>query len=315
MGILLKIYYKLFTKNKGLILDKKDDRDYTLGGIFDKKILRKDGQWLDFLPDGEKQKDPLETMSCTSQSLLNCVEIINKVKWNINKDYSDRFLAKCSGTTHNGNSMRTVLETLRKYYGVVREKQWDGHGFMSWDIYYKAIPKDILNMGQLWIKEYNLKYANVNSNSHDAMMKALKYSPLYTAGFAWMQRNGKYQSYGNANHAFVIVGYVKDEYWLIFDSYAPFVKKLDWNYKFSFTRSIFLNKKETKYNQKAIDKLRKRGLKYIMTVERAGEIFELTDNGLKYLSPKEWNNLNVKRTANEKKLIGITTSLYNTLIK
>lgn len=313
-NLIAKIYYKFFTKNKGLLKEEYDARDYVFGAVKKREILREDGQWTAFLPKGEPQKNPLETMSCTSQSLLNCVEIINKAKYKVDKNYSDRFLAKCSGTNKYGNSMRKVLETLRKYYGTVRENQWSGVGFKSWADYYKAIPQDILNMGQLWIKEYKLEYERVNSDKN-SMMNALKYSPLYVAGFAWYQKNGIYQSYGKANHAFIVVGYKQNEYWLAFDSYSPFLKKLAWNYKFSYVKSVFLEKKKKEYNQKAINKLMDRGLKYIMTVERSGEIFRLTNNGLEYISPEEWNTINVKRTAEEKQLIGITTALYNNLIK
>lgn len=313
--LLLTIYYKLFTENKGLLKDESDDRDYQFGAGIERKVLREDGQWTEFLPEVEKQKNPIETMACTNFGLLNCIEIINKVKYNAVKNYSDRFLAKCSGTTHNGNSMRKVLETLRKYYGTVREKQYPSD-FSSWSNYYKAIPQNILNMAQLWIKEYKLEYESVNS-SQNAILTALKYSPLYVAGFAWRRdKNGVYQSYGRANHCFTIVGYKQNEYWLAFDSYSPFLKKLDWNYKISYIKSIYLEKKETEYNQEAIAKLRDKGLEFLMTVERAGEIYRLTnDNKLQYISPKEWNNLNVKQTANEKKLVGITTALYNNLIK
>ena len=90
-------------------------------------------------------------------------------------------------------------------------------------------------MGKLWIKEYELKYENHIDNKQ-RMMEALKYSPLWTAGFAWYQKDGLYRSYGTANHAFLVVGYVEGEYWLAFDSYSPFLKKLDWNSaKFTLT--------------------------------------------------------------------------------
>jgi len=312
-NLIAKIYYKFFTKNKGLLKEEYDERDYKFGAVKKRKLLREDGQWTTFLPKGELQKNPLETMACVSFSLLNIIEILNKLKFKANKNYSDRFLAKCSGTNEYGNSMREVLETLRKYYGAVREKQYASE-FSTWNKYYKAIPQNILNMGQLWIKEYKLEYESVNSNTNQ-MMNALRFSPLYVGGFAWYRENGIYQSYGRANHCFVIVGYKQNEYWLAFDSYFPFVKKLAWDYKFSYVKSIFLEKKEKEYNQKAINELMNRNLKYIMTVERAGEIFRLTDNGLEYISPKEWNNINVKRTAEEKQLIGITTALYNNLIK
>lgn len=314
MNILMQIYYKLFTKNKGLLKDIKDNRDYLFGTGIGRKILQKNGQWTNFLPDGELQKNPTETMSCTSQALLNCVEIINKRKWDETKNYSDRFLAKCSGTTRRGNSMRKVLEALRKYYGTVREKQWDGKEQKSWNEYYKNIPQNILGMAQLWIKEYNLEYESVGATPK-RIMKALEYSPLYVAGFAWSHKNNIYQSYGNANHAFTIVGYEIGKYWLAFDSYSPHLKKLSWNYKFSYVRSIFLKKKKLQYDQRAINRLIARGFNWILKAESNGEIYALTDNGLKYISPQEWNKINVQISAENKKLIGISNEYYNKLLQ
>jgi len=311
--ILFTIYYKLFTKNKGLLKDEPDNRDYIFGAGIERKIIRPDGQWIEFLPTGELQKNPIETMSCTSQSLLNCIEIINKAKWGESKNYSDRFLAKCSGTTRYGNGMRTILETLRKYYGTVRENQWDGAGHSSWSKYYKSIPKNILNMAQLWIKEYELEYESVNL-SKNAIMRALQCSPLYVAGFAWVKQDGLYRSYGRANHAFTIVGYKQNEYWLAFDSYSPFLKKLDWNYKFGAIKSIFLEKKKTKYNQQAINKLMKRGFQYIQRPLSSGQIYKLTQAGLQHLTAEQARDLGIRTLSNNKQLIGITENLYNDLI-
>ena len=313
-NLIAKIYYKFFTKNKGLLKEEPDERDYIFGAIKKRKVLREDGQWTAFLPKGELQKNPLETMSCTSQSILNCVEIINKIQYNEDKNYSDRFLAKCSNTTKRGNSVRKVLETLRKYYGTVGEKQWSGANFKSWENYYKAIQKDILDMGQLWIKRYNLEYESVKDNKSE-LTDALKYSPLCAAGFAWYNKNGLYQSYGRANHYFVIVGYKQNEYWLAFDSYSPFLKKLDWNYKFSYVKTLFLEKNKIGYNQEVINKLKKRGYKYIQRPEANGEFYELTDQGLKYLTSEQARDLGIKTLSTNKQLIGINEEYYNSLIK
>jgi len=308
----LKIYFKLFTVNKGLIKDVKDSRDYVYGfsGI-EKEIIRPDGQWQ--TPEGEIQRGTIESMSCTSQSLLNVVEMINLNKWKETKDYSDRFLAKCSGTTHNGNTMRTVLETLRKNFGTVREEQWKAD-YSSWWTYYAGIPQNILNLGKLWIKSYELQYEEVPLNK-TLMMDALKYSPLYVSGFAWHLSNGLYRSYGGANHAFTLVGYKENKYWLAFDSYDEFLKKLDWNFRFGNIKSVLLKKKENTFNKELIKRLRDRGFDFVMRVLGDGQVYKLEDDKLVKVEPQEIKDMTINDLSKSKKLIGIDETFYNSLLE
>jgi hypothetical protein len=146
-------------------------------------------------------------------------------------------------------------------------------------------------------------------------MEALKYSPLWTSGFAWYPKNGLYRNYGRANHAFMIIGYVEGSHWLVFDSYSPFIKKLEWDYKFSGTKVIMLGKKSLAYNTEKIQNLMNKGYTHILRAENNGEVYKLNKDGLTKVEPEQLIKDGVKVLADYKKLVGVTEDLYNSLIK
>jgi len=311
------LYFKLIQKypflsnfiklNNGFLSEKESFNDYIFGASNVKKtILRPDGQWKHFIPVTEKQSGKLDSMACVSFSLLNVIETLNKAKWGEDKNYSDRFLAKNSNTTKKGNSMKKVIDSLRKK-GVIKQDMWQ-NDFNSWNEFYRTIRIELLEMGMLWIKEYDLKYERV-PDYKQTMIEALKYSPLWTSGFAWYKKDGLYRSYGRPNHAFTIVGYIENSHWIAFDTYDSFIKLLDWNFKFNGTKAIFLNKKSLKYNTSKIKNLKERGYIYIIRPEAQGEAYRLEVDKLVRVESKEFTEANF----NEK--IGITENLYNSLIR
>jgi hypothetical protein len=300
--------------NSGVMPEEKNDKDYVFGAgnEINKQILQADGQWFDYLPEDELQNKGHETMSCTCHALHNVIEILAKRKWKNNWNKSDRFLAKLSGVTSQGNSMRRVLDTFNRV-GAVNEDVWPHLQGMTWSEYYKPVPSEIQGKAQAFLIDYRMNY-ETSSTHPNALMEMLKYSPLYIAGYAWYKQGEYYRSYGQANHAFVLIGYEKGKCWYAYDSYSPHIKKLAWDFQFVSPRVIYLNRVNASFNMSAIKQLQNRGLKYIMRVTLNGEIYELTDDGLKFIDPQKWNDLNVKLNADAKKLIGITEDFYNTLI-
>ena len=303
--------------NFGLIPEDLKPEDYIFGGLtsLTKKILQPSGQWLDFLPSEEKQQGRrVETMACTCFSCLNVLEMLAKKRdfgdWN----KSDRFTAKLSGTSYNGNLQSRVLDSVRKVNGSVDESLWPANiDEFSWSEFYATVPKAIQDKGLIFVNDYEVGFEAVWSTAN-ALKEALKYSPLYVAGFAWAESGGLYRSYGSANHAFTLVGYKDGEYWLAFDSYFPYIKKLAWNYSICFPKVITLNKRGASYNANEIKNLMNRGLAYIMRVMAAGEIYKLDTDKLTYISPEEWNNLNVELSADQKKLVGVSEEFFNRLL-
>ena len=78
------------------------------------------GDWSAFLPVGESQIGLYgDTLACVTFSALNCLETLQKFKGN-DTNYSDRFTAKMSGTTKNGNYLQAVANSIR-HDGLVDE--------------------------------------------------------------------------------------------------------------------------------------------------------------------------------------------------
>jgi len=277
-----------------------------------KEIIAEDGQYDLFLPDEEIQAGRrMESMNCTRFGLLNAIEILAKIKYGKNWNRSDRYNG--GGVTQNGSTMSSALDSVRKYYGTVDEKVWpvDWDNF-TWNEYYKAIPGEIRQLGLGWLKEYEVGFERVPQNIN-LIKEALKYSPLYVSGFAWYESRGLYRSYGQANHCFTVYGYEEQKCLKAFDSYPPYKKQLDWNYQFGTIYAITLKKKSIKYNEAEIKKLMQRGIKYIIRVFSAGEVYELQGDKLVKVEPQEIKDITIRNLSEAKKLIGITEQTYNKL--
>lgn len=187
--------------NTGLILQARKPRDWEQGGIVGAEwgVENSSGQWMDFLPEGEMQsRYGLETMSCVSQSFCNVHEIFLK-KRGIDIDFSDRYLAKMSGTSKQGNTFWAVAEAARKY-GMIKEEDWDWKPeYNEWSEYYAQVPVEVQ---EKTIEDWDYQYRWVDVGN-EAIMEGLKYSPLQVC---------------NEWHAFCIVGY-DSRGWITYDSY------------------------------------------------------------------------------------------------
>lgn len=229
----------------GLQIVKKKKGDYQLGtsNSLNRRVLNPSGQWTNFLPIGELQRVGVESLACTTFALLNAVEILEREEFGEERNWSDRFLAYASNTTRNGNNPIKVAETLRKKGNVIENEWGNSLSLNSWNKYYEVPPQKLYTLAREFIKEYNFGYEWVNPNKAD-MIKALRYSPLTVAGWAWTQdKDGLfYTPKGKkAVHSFVVYGYEVGRHWKVFDSYDKTTKRLRWDYKFSMVQSYTLH--------------------------------------------------------------------------
>src|SRR5258708_36742261 len=109
-------------------------------------------------PVGEHQYSPaIDTMACVSYSATHCIESqILFLKGEV-ANLSERFLAKMSGTTHQGNYQQKVVEAILKY-GMVTDKDWPQPQQFTWDEYYADIPQSVIDKGQEFLKKWNVSY-------------------------------------------------------------------------------------------------------------------------------------------------------------
>ena len=219
--------------NYGLRLDTIQEQDFVLGATnqLGGTPLMPDGQWDNYIPVKESQGlNNIETMACTSFGTLNCIEVLERFEYGTNSNYSDRFLAKISGTNKSGNSPQTVAETLRKK-GTVKQEYWDfDFNIKTFADFYKEIPQKLYTLALEFCLEYSFGHEYVNSN-YDSLMKALTYSPLGFSTYAWIKKEDiYYRPQGMSdNHWVMCYGYKRNYYWKVFDSYDNSHKKIRWD--------------------------------------------------------------------------------------
>jgi len=284
-------------------------------------VINPSGNYLNFLPDNEVQFDPeTDTMNCTCFGASHATEVVGRCLWNLTNRYSPRFLGKMSDTSLQGNSMTNVLDHERKICGMVLDSDWPFTQDMSWGDYYSIIPAALIAKGLQWTKDFTLNYSVVPMKKA-AIAEALKYSPLYVSGYAWaMGSNGYYQSWGTANHCFIIVGIDENGAYLAYDSYSPFVKKLDPNYLFGGIFSITLIKnKPMTFLQSQLQK----GIKWVLLTAQTvingvtwnAGVYNITaDGAIPDTVKQDLYNAGVKALAAQEQLEGLTPADFERLI-
>jgi hypothetical protein len=209
----------------GLIIDTIKPEDYILGGLtkLPKEVLQENKDWTPHLPAKELQAEKFETWACATFTVLNCIEILIKRKYNEKRNYSDRFLAVVSGTTKGGNSPHTVAEFLRKI-GVVPEEIYPFDA-KNYEEFYKPIPPKLYELAREFNEEWDFRHEFVKGEDID---EAIQYSPLLISVAAWFKKKGDYYYRPKGmkdNHAVTYVKREKDCR-LIFDSYDEILKKV-----------------------------------------------------------------------------------------
>ena len=219
------------------------------------KVLQPDGNWTAYLPVVEYQnRNGLETANCTAFGTLNCIETLIKRKYNIEENFSERFLGVAAGTRPPGNSPHVVCDAIRDK-GLIDERVLPfGDDIDIIDEYYSPDPltADLLYAGKSWLDKWEFTHSWViypsTKNKQKELFDALKYSPIGASVLAWKQNNdGLYtKSEGEPdNHWISVYGYEYKKAWLVFDHYDNTNKKLIWNYDFGYAKRFAINKKET----------------------------------------------------------------------
>lgn len=228
-------------KNYGLKIDPVViGKDYVLGsyGSLDGEVLQPDGQWDAWLPVDELQNlNGIEPFCCVTEAALNCVETLIRRQFGAERNYSDRLLATISGTAAlQGNSLQAVSEMLRKE-GDVLEAQWPFDSTITtFEKFYAPVPDHLLILAKEFVAEfaYNHEYVPCDPSS---LKKALTYSPLNVATYAWIEDSttGLYYFPPGypANHCVMLYGYVEGQYWKIFDSCDNTHKRMRWDTQFA----------------------------------------------------------------------------------
>lgn len=219
--------------------------------------------WTPYLPSNEKQYNKkFDTMACVSFSALNAIEtqmnfliannLLTPAQFIVIKELgfidennkfncSDRFTAKMSGTTKNGNYLEKVGDSIRND-GILPEKDWKWDDTFNWDGFYSEIPqalkdkakkiKDIIQFNTEWviIKEWNQNVVNVlkYQTLHSPIQIAAPVCPMWSRFTLKPEDTVKTCPSVVPQHATIVYGV--DEVIRDFDHYNPFAKKLALDY-------------------------------------------------------------------------------------
>ena len=117
-------------------------------------------------------------MACVTFSALNSLETQIKFLTNQNRELSDRFTAKMSETTTNGNYLYKVGDSIREHSdgsgdGVVDEIEWPMPVGYTWAKYYEEIPQFVKDKGREFLKEWKIEYEFIDFN-RDSLIHHLK---------------------------------------------------------------------------------------------------------------------------------------------
>lgn len=239
---------------------EQSPKDWQFGARSEPSIVYiSKGERQVYLPKGELQfSAKADFLDCASRSPVNHYEALftyhyrhgmlpeNK-KWFEEKGYvvwrdglawiefSDRAIAVWSGTTRQGNSLKSPLEAIRTR-GLVPKKRLPRGEEMTWEEYHDkaaANAPDLIALGKEFLKRFTTNYEQVPIQNLDVVLET---EMVGLAGHGWPQPvHGIYQRTESwLNHAFL--GFLPK--YLVCDNYldenrqGDFIKELAGNYKF-----------------------------------------------------------------------------------
>jgi hypothetical protein len=227
-----------------------DKAHFVLGSsALPKVVLRADRDWKPLAPTFEPQLKQFETYNCTAFATIKCVQMYMRALGLTVENYSDRWVGIIAGTLPPGNDPHKVAEAIRKH-GLIPEAMLPfSEALSNVEEYYSfkgADEKACRKAGQDWLIKFGFGHEWVFQGGKDKqakMLEALQYSPLGVSVYAWEKQNGLFvkPSWADDNHwtECVLVDYVKNKYWVIFDTYLddgePY-KKLTWDYDFGYAK-------------------------------------------------------------------------------
>ena len=220
-----------------LIVEKPQEQDHVLGATGPEfEVLCEDGQWADFAPDPELQRNRFgDTFMCVSFSKNNIDEFILRKRYNEVFNFSDLFLGVGSGTVRGrGNSKRAVAE-WKRLHGYVLEGDYPFTSETTMDEAYKPLTKALLAAGMKGLDLMSFNYKWLVDNSAQSIMGGLRFSPVQVDVTNYKMKDGLVIWNPNSpdyNHEVAIFGYIEGKEWWVYDSENDQFLRYAWNYPF-----------------------------------------------------------------------------------
>lgn len=252
-------------ENTGFIAAEPSASAYVFGSTskIDYAVINPSAIWDPYLPDDEMQIGVyFDTMACVTFSAMNVLETLCNFYYKtgifsaetiaLAKQYgyidpatdkfnfSDRFIAKLSGTTKSGNTMENVANAIYKY-GLVPESKWpyprlQRTPVFDWDNYYSEISQDVIDFGKHIFEIIKINFEFFYDNDFQAHLKQgpFQVATAICPGWDRSMPNPVPACSAVVSHAHEIYGQDISQNFKDFDSYNPFRQLLASNYNLNW---------------------------------------------------------------------------------
>ena len=255
----------------GFIPDAPNPLHWKMGSgtarkVFGRTELMPGGHgWKDFLPKKEIQKrGKLETSACTIFGTANALETLANFYGytDFPKDLAERYNAVLAKITPEGGSPHRSAETFRLFGGIPEHALPFSEDIRSWEYFYAPDPmvEEFITLGQNLLRKYRIGHEFVWHSADEftpgKAIAALGRGTVCVSVSAWQERDGLYRKFGPDGHWLQLVDYKEGEYWLLYDSYEPTLKKYEWDAKFEQAKLFFMSPNPSKALPHEIDYLK-----------------------------------------------------------
>lgn len=217
--------------------------------------------WQKFTPDYERQNvDGVESFACTVYGSTKAwITLANFYGYSLPKNCSERFNAILANIEPPGADPHTVADSIRQWGMIHNDLLPFNETIKNTFEFYQPKPMDegFIAEGKKDVQRYTKGFEYVFNESPfraplvidrpKLLISALERGPVCVSVHGWKVKNGVYykDKYDSDNHWTFLVGFKEGKYWLVHDQYAPFLKKLDWNYNFQTAMVYFLKPNES----------------------------------------------------------------------
>ena len=171
--------------------------------------------------DGDVQYSKIaDFLACGSFSAIHIAEMKDRNWTGTFREYSERALAKLSGTNKQGNTLQHIVDAINNY-GLIKTEDWpeltDGTNDVSWDEFYAEIPPEVLTKAD---KGWKCHLVSLNPSEVE---NRLSTTPIWTI----------IPTSGGTDHIVALITWGDGQYGLgtYYDSYQLFIKDIQPNFK------------------------------------------------------------------------------------
>lgn len=188
--------------------------------------VREDGQWDAFLPEYEPQAEGFETAGCTVWGTQNAIEALERARFGVRSNYSERFTYILSGIRPPGGDPHLVAEVIREN-GMVSDQLLPMTETFGEFVKPDPMEEGLMARARAFLSRYRFRHdwvfkGDLSKDTKSALMRgALRSSPLGISVSAWKREGEVYVDGGLPNnHWCVCYGWDDSKRaWKVFDSY------------------------------------------------------------------------------------------------